>query len=948
MGRTICGTFLLAFGLLAFSPAHAQLDNPNSFSFDGLLLDDSTGNPMTGPVALKIQIYNPAANCLLYEEDHAAVALDGAGGFSVRVGTGTRNAGADGGLAWKSIFSNKGALIRAANGGTCGASYTPAAGDSRKIRVTVNSVNVLTPDFTMSTVPFATTADTLQGLAPSDLVLAGGGSAVNGFIKMNSTAAVRFADSGGTNYVSVRAPASLSGILNFVFPATAGSAGNILATDGAGNLTWTNTVANATYASNAGQIQGFNISSTPPSANQVLTWNGSTWMPMTVAGTGGGAGTVTAIAAGPGLIGGVITSVGTIQVDVGTSPNKIVQLNGSAQLPAVDGSLLTNLNAMRLQARDVSPVAPTANQVLGWNGSIWIPMTIAGTGGGSGNFMADGTVAMTGNFRLASNWLSGDGGNEGLVVDAAGRVGVGTNIPAPGAALDIFGAGTGNSAFLVPRDTAANRPAGISGMMRYNTTLAKFEVFENGAWLNLVGSGGGTNATTLQSYPVSAGAPSPGYVLTWNGSQWMPLSPGAGNPWTVAGSDVYYNVGAVGIGTTVPLPGAALDVNGSGSLSSMIVPRGTTAQRPAGVNGMIRYNVNTSKFETYEGGNWVGMGAGFPMRAPTGNATAPDYSFGHTNNTGMFSTGVGNLSFATAGTERVRISNAGNVGIGTLAPAFPLQVHANTGSTLLSLSNNTGPSLGMAFSQAGTDLAYLTVKTPAGEVAIDAGADAFPEIFVSDMGQTGFGTTTPLNGAIADFNGVGASLSSIIVPRDSAANRPAGVNGMIRFNTTVSKFEVYETGWKELLPPPIDHGILVYNTTSSFTVPNGVNHVKVTVIGGGGGGCTASGGGGMGAVAVAYVNSLVPGANISVTVGAGGPTGANGTAGGMSQFGSHVTANAGAGCSGGISGSDGTPSFGAGPQVSGASMPFMRSAYNAGMGGAMGSAGQPGVVVIEW
>ncbi len=62
------------------------------------------------------------------------------------------------------------------------------------------------------------------------------------------------------------------------------------------------------------------------------------------AGIGGG-GTVTSVAAGTGLTGGPITGAGTLNVDVGTTANKIVQLDGSAKLPAVDGSLLTNLPA---------------------------------------------------------------------------------------------------------------------------------------------------------------------------------------------------------------------------------------------------------------------------------------------------------------------------------------------------------------------------------------------------------------------------------------------------------------------------------------------------------------------------------------------------------------------------------------------------------------------------
>lgn len=57
------------------------------------------------------------------------------------------------------------------------------------------------------------------------------------------------------------------------------------------------------------------------------------------------AGTVTSIGSGTGLTGGPITDSGTLNVDVGVTANKIVQLDGTAKLPAVDGSQLTNLPA---------------------------------------------------------------------------------------------------------------------------------------------------------------------------------------------------------------------------------------------------------------------------------------------------------------------------------------------------------------------------------------------------------------------------------------------------------------------------------------------------------------------------------------------------------------------------------------------------------------------------
>ena len=62
--------------------------------------------------------------------------------------------------------------------------------------------------------------------------------------------------------------------------------------------------------------------------------------------------------------------------------------------------------------------------------------------------------------------------------------------------------------------------------------------------------------------------------------------------------------GKVGIGTTAPNAGASLHVGGT---SSMIVPIGTTAQRPVAAQGMIRYNTTTSKFEGYTGTEWVDL-----------------------------------------------------------------------------------------------------------------------------------------------------------------------------------------------------------------------------------------------------------------------------------------------------------------------------------------------------
>ena len=58
-----------------------------------------------------------------------------------------------------------------------------------------------------------------------------------------------------------------------------------------------------------------------------------------------GTGDITDVVAGPGLIGGASTGPAMLAVDVGTTANKVVQLDGTGKLPAVDGSQLTNLPA---------------------------------------------------------------------------------------------------------------------------------------------------------------------------------------------------------------------------------------------------------------------------------------------------------------------------------------------------------------------------------------------------------------------------------------------------------------------------------------------------------------------------------------------------------------------------------------------------------------------------
>lgn len=98
-------------------------------------------------------------------------------------------------------------------------------------------------------------------------------------------------------------------------------------------------------------------------------------------------------------------------------------------------------------------------------------------------------------------------GSEQVRITSTGSVGIGTS--SPGVKLAI----SSTDAILIPAGTTAERPTGAAGLIRYNSTLGKFEGYTT-AWGFIGGgaTGGGTDEifiengqTVTTNYTISSG-----------------------------------------------------------------------------------------------------------------------------------------------------------------------------------------------------------------------------------------------------------------------------------------------------------------------------------------------------------------------------------------------------------------------------------------------------------
>ena len=196
-----------------------------------------------------------------------------------------------------------------------------------------------------------------------------------------------------------------------------------------------------------------------------------------------------------------------------------------------------------------------------------------------------------------------------------------------------------------------------------------------------------------------------------------------GGVWTASGINIYYDAGNVGIGTTSP--GLPLDVRGDGA--TILVKA-----KSAGSSSYIDLRDDDDGTRGIIGVD----GTGF-------SGTADQFGIGTWTDSPIV--------VFTNQAERMRITNNGNVGIGTVSPGSILHVVKDNGYFLMDSAGSGAWGIKLRGSGP-TDAATFTATGATGEIRIGSALSSyFPTFYsgaseamrITTSGNVGIGTTSP-------------------------------------------------------------------------------------------------------------------------------------------------------------------------------------------------------------
>ena len=378
------------------------------------------------------------------------------------------------------------------------------------------------------------------------------------------------------------------------------------------------------------------------------------------------------------ITGGNLTTGGDVTTVTVTASGAIA---GSTTITAtgnVVGGNLTTANAMDSATINTTGEATLASAIVSdlTSGRV----VLAGTSGAiedSGNFTFDGSTAAVTGAITASTTITATGnvagGNvtTGGAVEATGLISSGSTITATGnvaggnlttaAAMDsatINTTGEATLASAIVSDLTSGRVvlAGTAGAIEDNgnftfdgSTAAVTGAITASTTITATGNVAGGNITTAGAVDAT-GDVTGANLKTGNITIATDDITSAGTAITVNqdAQDVDFivegssnaNLLTIDAGTDTIVIGSATTTTGAtlkvDSTDSQMIPVGTTAQRPTGVTGMIRFNSTLDQFEFYDSNSWTTAGSDFTVIASetfSGDNSTTAFTLGSTQTT---------------------------------------------------------------------------------------------------------------------------------------------------------------------------------------------------------------------------------------------------------------------------------------------------------------------------
>ncbi|MBX3017181.1 MAG: tail fiber domain-containing protein, partial [Bdellovibrionaceae bacterium] len=448
--------------------------------------------------------------------------------------------------------------------------------------------------------------------------------------------------------ISLRAPDTLAANYALTLPAATGSTGQFLATDGAGNLSWaTNPGGTLGWVQGGNSFGQTGTLGTNDNQDLALRTNGTTRLHITNSGYVG-----------------IGTTSGTHALNVNGNINLMnatdsIRLNGNAifsRYPGQWGHINTFIGTERPMS-SLNTAMAWGNLAIGYDSGN--SLTLGGGNTSVGIYSSRNVTDAINNTAIGFSALSGTGVGSGNTVIGSHALNNSTNA--------TTGGNTAVGAHALHQLTSGVDITAIGNSAGYDLQTGGHNLF--------IGRGAGAGLVN-------------GARNIFIGSSNLTAPTGTMNDFMTIGNLIYgrsmtgtgtTSAGRVGIRTDDPQ--AVLDVFGTGADSAMLIPRDTTANRPTGVDGMIRYNSQTSKFEGFQAGLWTDMiasGAGTLGWAQGGN------SFGQTGTLGTNDNQP--LVFETNNVARMTLGTNGFLGIGSIAPINGLTIGAANNPDLSAIS----------------------------------------------------------------------------------------------------------------------------------------------------------------------------------------------------------------------------------------------------------------------